>query len=297
MDNSMKLGGLGGLVLLCLIGGCGTFGCETVEPGMVGIKVNFWGSNRGVDDYKITTGRVIYNRFTEKVYEFPTYMQNVVWTKDVNEGSPTDEAISFNSVEGESLNADVALSYAFKDERITNIFVGLRQDASYIKHNYMRSKVRDALTRHAGKYKAIEIIGSKRDVLLKETLLDLESELGDDFTFDMLAFVGEIRVSARVKDAISLTIESSQKAIEAENKVKQITAEAQQAVEKAKGLAEAKMLQAKAEADANEILTKSLSPTLLQYEMIKLWDGKLPNTLLLGEKSLLPTLDLAEQNK
>lgn len=57
--------------------GCGT----TIPAGEVGIKVNQWGKKRGVQDYPILTGRVMFNPITEDVIKFPTYRQNRVWTK------------------------------------------------------------------------------------------------------------------------------------------------------------------------------------------------------------------------
>ena len=39
----------------------GCFGCTYVPPGFVGVKVNLYGNQRGVSDYPIVTGRVLYN--------------------------------------------------------------------------------------------------------------------------------------------------------------------------------------------------------------------------------------------
>src|SRR3989344_2786291 len=71
------------LALTLMVGVFGNInGCTKVEPGYVGIKVNQYGSQRGVEDFPIVTGRVLYNPFTEDVYKFPTFLQNVVWTQN-----------------------------------------------------------------------------------------------------------------------------------------------------------------------------------------------------------------------
>ena len=44
-------------------------GCTTIPPGSVGILVNKYGSNRGVQDYTTTTGYVTYNPFSTSVIE------------------------------------------------------------------------------------------------------------------------------------------------------------------------------------------------------------------------------------
>ena len=259
--------------LLCLL--LTAIGCTRVDPGNIGIKVNLYGSNKGVDNVTLSTGRVWYNPITEDIYTFPTYMQNAVWTKDRIEESPEDESITFNSIEGAVINADIAVSYQIIAENVPDIFVELRQDSDYIKNTYIRSKTRDAFSRHSSKMKVVDIFGSKKEELLNVVKQDLQENL-HGFKFDMVTFIGGLRVDPLVEQSISATIQATQKAIEAENKVKQSSAEAQQKVEEAKGLAESILLEARARAEANETLTKSLSPQLLQYEALQKWDGILP---------------------
>jgi regulator of protease activity HflC (stomatin/prohibitin superfamily) len=266
-------------------------GCTRVEPGNVGIKVNLYGSNKGVDDITLATGRVWYNPITEDIYTFPTYMQNGVWTRDEIDDSPEDESITFNSVEGAVINADIAVSYQIIPESVPSIFVELRQDSNYIKNVYVRSKTRDSFSRHASKMKVVDIFGAKKEELLSAVKEDLQTNM-PGFKFDMITFIGGLRVDPLVEQSISSTIQATQRAIEAENKVKQSTAEAQQKVEEARGLAESILLESKARAEANEMLTKSLSPALLQYEALQKWDGILPKVT--GE--VVPFISVDEKN-
>jgi len=221
-------------------------------------------------------------------------MQNAVWTKANDEGSPTDESVTFNSSEGAMVNTDIALSYQMDPEKIPNIFVNLRQDADYITHTYMRGKARDALNRLSSEVKVTEIFGSGKQKLLLDTKKELERELGDlGFKIDMIAFIGQMRVDPIVEQSINMTISASQKAIEAQNKVLQSKAEADQKIEDARGEAESISLVAKAKADANRLLTESLSPPLLQYEALQRWDGILPKVT--GES--IPFIQIAEPTK
>lgn len=256
------------------------YGCDVIEPGHVGIKVDLYGENKGVQSYTLRTGAIWYNRFSEKVYEFPTYMQNAVWTADLNEQSPTDESVTFNSSEGAVVNTDIALSYQIEKDKIPDIFVELRQDAEYITRVYMRGKVRDAVNRIASTMRVTDIFGEGKQKLLLAARQELEKELGHKgFTIDMIAFVGEMRVDQKVLESINMTISASQKAIEAQNKVLQSKAEADQKIEEARGEAESISLVAKAKADANKILTESLSSDLLLYEALQRWDGVVPKVV------------------
>lgn len=251
-------------------------GCGYVGPGYVGVKVNLYGTNRGVDNMTIVTGRVWYNPMTTEIHEFPVFMQNLVWTKDATEGSPNDESISFNSKEGAALNVDVGVSYQFRPESVTHVFNELRKDADDISRHYLRTKVRDVLNRHSVNYTAVEIYSDGKNQLLTDVKTDLDSLLGKHFVFDTVTFVGKVRGDASVEQSINRTIQATQMAIEAENKVRQIEAEAKQKIAEAQGKAKSILAVAEAEAQANTLITESLSPQLMNYKAIEKWDGIMP---------------------
>ena len=52
----------------------------------------------------------------------------------------------------------------------------------------------------------------------------------------------------------------------------------------AKGQAECQLTKAKAEAEANELVAKSITAELIQWQAIEKWDGKLPSAMM-GDKS------------
>ena len=89
---------IGALIVVAMAGGC----CEVVPPGHVGIKVNNYGNNRGVESYPIQTGAVWYNPVTTRVFSYPTSIITAIWSKDTAEGRPVDESITFNTAEGTS---------------------------------------------------------------------------------------------------------------------------------------------------------------------------------------------------
>src|SRR5262245_21891316 len=92
--------------LICAFGILFLTGCTFIEPGYVGIKVNSFGNQKGVEDFPLQTGRVPYNPFTESIYEFPTFMQNRSWTLDNREG------FTFSTKEGAKIAASVGLNYS-----------------------------------------------------------------------------------------------------------------------------------------------------------------------------------------
>lgn len=261
--------------------------CTKVEPGYVGIKVNQYGNQKGVADFPLQTGMVTYNIFTTDVYKFPTFRQNVVWTKNSTEGSPSDDSVTFNSIEGSVVNADIALSYSLKPEMVPLVFVTFRKDIEHITHIYIRSEVRDAISRHASNMKVIDIFGGQKQALLEAVKKDLNERLGAvGFEFEMVSFVGGLRCDENVMRSINATIEATQLAISAQNKIVQAKAEADQAIETARGRSQSVVIEAQAryeamqlEAKGNNELTKSLTSELIRYRTIEKWNGTPPQVM------------------
>jgi regulator of protease activity HflC (stomatin/prohibitin superfamily) len=280
--------------------GCG---CNTVEPGYVGVKVPYYGDAKN-QDYQLVRGVVWYNGFTERIYEFPTFLQSVVWTKDTNEGSPTDESVTFNSAEGEGVNVDVAFSYTIPEDKVSDIFKKQRKEIRELTHIFLRSEVRDSIVLHGSRYKIIPLIGLDKEKLITEVKADLIKKLGPQgYEINAISFVGKMRVDPKVEASISATITQLSKTVEAENKIKQSEAEARQSVAVAKGKADAEVQEAEgkakarvtiaeAEAKANTLVQKSLTPEVLEFNMLKQWDGKLPQVMGGGVSPFVNLKDL-----
>ncbi|MBK6530830.1 MAG: hypothetical protein IPF99_14825 [Deltaproteobacteria bacterium] len=266
----------------------GSASCARVDPGHVGIRVKLAGSARGVQDAPIVTGWVAYNPLTEMVVEFPTSVQNIVWSKDVHEGSPADESITFASSEGVSVNADVGLAFHVEAQRAPRLYARFRQrDVLVLAHGYVRNVVREALNEGAAVMPVQQIYGAGKTRLLNESLQRVVQRLGDDgFVIDQLTFNSALRLPDNVVAAINRAMEATQNAIQAENRVRQTRAEAEQAVaqarvaaaaprQRAQGEGDALLIRARAEAQANEIIRLSMNRDVIAYRQLERWDGHL----------------------
>jgi regulator of protease activity HflC (stomatin/prohibitin superfamily) len=263
------------------------FSVEYVGPGYVGIKVNLYGSDRGVDQSNITTGYVWYCRWTTKVYEYPTFLQRTVFTKDINEDSPTNEEINFGSKEGMQVFADIGLNYQIPAEHANKLFVKIRGDEKAVRQ-YLKGKMRDAISSVASEMSINEIYGEGKMRLLAEAKKMLETNTDNEIDIDMLGFVSALRLPDNVQESIDATIRAKQKAIEANNKIEQTKAEAQQQIEEARGKSEAVILAANKQAEANITLAKSLTPELIKWKALEKWNGTLPQVV--GEATPLINL-------
>src|SRR6516164_1380049 len=126
--GSLRLVGYGIALILGLVVLFSLVSVTRIGAGQVGVEVNLAGSQRGPADIPVRTGWVFYSPLKTQIIDFPTYVQTVKWTRDVNEGHPLNEELVFNSKEGQEVRADVSLSYAIDALKVPEFYVKYRTD-------------------------------------------------------------------------------------------------------------------------------------------------------------------------
>jgi regulator of protease activity HflC (stomatin/prohibitin superfamily) len=240
--------------------------CERIDAGHVGVKVNQYGDNKGVDDVVAVTGMVFYNPITTKVYEFPTFIQHKEYKGD--------NSFIVNSKDGSEFSVSPIMNYSVQREKVPAIFSKYRRPLEDIEEGFLKTAVYDAFRLATNKYTADELI-SNRAVFEVEVrrLLD-NSLLKEGFVINQ--FTSNLVYPETFKRSIEAKNNAVQAALRAENEVKTAEAQAKIKVATAEGNAQALLTSAKAEAEANSLKQKTLTPLLLQLEYINKWDGKLP---------------------
>jgi len=280
-----RIGIIAALVVILLMPlGVLLFCSSVIEPGWVGVKVNMYGGNKGVNNMPVVTGRVFYNPLTTILYRYPTFMKTINWTASAHEGAPVDESMAFNSVEGALVRVDVSLAFTLDSAKVPSILKKFRQDITGISNVYLRSQVRDSLSRHASKMPIVKIYGEGKAELLKQVTDDLSTRLGaDGFQVNMVSFVSDLRLDSQVSESIVAAITATNKAVAAENKIRETKAVATQQIESARGEAESARVKAEGQAKANALLTNSLTSIMVDWQRIQnqkaaieKWDGKQP---------------------
>ena len=279
-------------VVLLGVFALGLTGCTRIEPGYVGIKVNQAGSGKGIEEYPIQTGWVWYFPPTTRVYEYPTFQQNVVWCASHTEGKAVDESISFNCKGGAAITADVSMSGRFVQAKVPTIFVKFRAEPDAIVHGYLRNEVRDALGRIAATYDPMEVIGDKRGEFLDKIKAEVKLRCGDWWEVDYITFANKLIVDPKIEAAINAIIAQKQSTMASELKVSQTRAEADQAaataegakrvkIANAEGEAEATLKKAKAQAEAINLLGNALAnnPTVIAWNAVQQWNGVSPQVV------------------
>lgn len=275
LENSGKtaLGIMGAISLFIFL----VTGINRVPPGHVGIKVNLLGDAKGVVAEELGTGIHFLNPITKDMYLFPIFQQNYVWTQDKREESPTDESFTFQTKEGLQINTDMGITLHLERNKVPLLFQTYRKGINEITTVFLRNHVRDALNKHASSLNVEDIYSTKKNDFLDAVKKDVSNAVAEKgIIVDNIYIIGAFRLPKQVVDALNSKIEANQRAQQRENEVKESAAQAQKEIEKAKGEAQAILTVAQAQAKANEILSKSLTPNLIEYKKIEKWSGTLP---------------------
>lgn len=211
------------------------------------------------------------------MFLFPTFTQNHVWTQSKTEGSPNDDSVTFQTMEGLSVNTDLGVSYSVNPEKVTDLFQKYRKGIDEITEVYLRNTVRDAFVFAASSKPVEYVYGSGKAKLVEEVEKHVREQMAPaGINVERIYLVGELRLPQQVLHALNAKIEATQRAEQRENEKREATAMAQKKIEEAKGDAESIKLRSIAQAEANKILSQSLTLPLVQYKMIEKWDGMMP---------------------
>lgn len=133
-------------------------GCDRVEPGNVGIKVNKLGDDKGVGEV-VGVGRY-WTGWNTEVYIFPTFKQMKTY----------DEPFNFQMSDGTTIGYHIGVAYKVDPSKVTTVFQTYRKGVDDITDTDLRQKIADALNRLASKMTTDKFIDGGKSELLDSAL-------------------------------------------------------------------------------------------------------------------------------
>ena len=249
--------------------------CDKVPTGNVGVKVYLLGSDKGVDSEVLTPGRY-WIGFNQELYLFPTFTQTYTWEKT------NYQEINFQTIEGLEVSSDVGIIYHVDPNKVTEIFQKYRKGIEEITDTYLRNVVRDSLMRQSSVLPIETVYGKGKADLISSVQEDVTEQVKDiGIIIEKIYFAGELRLPSAVTGSISSKIQATQIAQQRQNEVATAKAEADKAIEAARGDAESLRLRTEAEANAIRIKGAALAqnPKVIELEAINKWDGSVPQIM------------------
>jgi len=257
---------------------------DRVSPGYVGIRTYQRGDKAGQSEV-LGVGKHSFVWATSTVV-FPTFRQNYVWTQDPTEGSKRDESIKF-AIEGMEIGVDIGIEFSVIPDSVAVVYAEYRKTLDELTAGPLRNYIRDAITFATKDYNSVEefITGN----LLTVIVSDAAKQVKDHFRtkgidISKVYIIGKPHYPPKIVAEIENKVMKVQQAAAKENEVREAEAQAKINEAKATGEARAKeisaetnarivKLNADAEAYANEKISRSLTPLLLEDKKINKWNG------------------------
>ena len=240
-------------------------GCTTIDSGDIGIKFHKWSTSS--EDYGGVEGTckgfVFYNRYLTKIFTYPTYTQRKNY-----------EPFNVNAKDASIFQMDPTIAYRINPAKAPDIFVKYRVGIEDLENGYIRTCIYEAYRTCANKYTSDSLMANRAN-FESDVRARLESSLMDE-GFIVEEFTSQITPPASLTQIINEKNAAIQSALKSENLVKEAEAKAKIEVAEAEGKAKAMKVKADAEAYYNKTIAESLSPMIIQEDMLEKWDGKLP---------------------
>jgi len=254
------------LIIGIIISAVNPFSLERVDAGHLGLKVNLTGDARGVSDYTYKTGWVVFNNWTEKLYEFPTFQQHI----DYNPQTVITKG-------GFSAEIKPSFNYALVPATVGDMFQNLRLPIREVEQGWLKTAIVGSVNDVANKW-AVDSIFNHRELFESSIVLECNKRISKWFT------VSQLRTNITPPPALQSAIEAKTKALQdvqvAENQKQVAIADALRKIAIARGDSAQLVIQAAGEAEAMRKKQLTLTPLYIEYLKIQQWDGKNPTTVL-----------------
>ena len=235
---------VGSLIVLIILF---NFPLGTIGAGERGVRLRFG----AVDGTAVGEGLYFRVPFIESVKTMDVKVQKY----EVEAGAASKDL--------QTVSSKVALNFHISPESVTSTYKNIGMD---YQSRIIVPAVQESVKASSAKFTAEELI-TKREEVREEIKLILKSKLSDDgIIVDELNIVN-FEFSESFDQAIEAKVTAEQNALASKNKLEQIKYEAQQAVESAKGRAEAQRIEGQALQN---------NPQVLELRAIEKWNGILP---------------------
>lgn len=283
-----------GFVIVVLII-CGFKCTERIPAGYVGVVYNM---NGGIEKDVLRQGWKLVSP-TKTITLYSIALEQSYMTKDDVGDSPNDESFEIPTKEGASLEADVAFSYSFDEERVSEVFTRFRgQDGKEILNSFIKPKMQAWIKEETSAFSMIDIVSKQRGrvnatitermqqrfdkygiIIDNVALADIRPDKDTDKAIKKKIKAQEELETAKVTaetDKVNAERDKAVALINAEKEKETAVINAEKAKIKAEGDAEAKRIAAEAEAEANKKVAASLTSELIESKKIEKWNGTVP---------------------
>lgn len=243
------------LVLGLVLAGCSP---HVVEAGTVGVRVN-WGA---VQPSAMPEGLYWRTWFKTRIVNLDARVQK------------KETRASASSRDLQVVTTIIALNYRLDPAQATSIYQSIG-DLPQVDQNIIDPVLQEAVKTATARYNAEELITKRPEV--KQAITDYVTRVLSASHVQVVDLnIVNFEFAEQYQQAIEAKQVAEQKALAATNDLRRIEVEAKQNEAIAQGKANAALIQARAEAERQELLRQTITPELVQWEAIQKWNGQMP---------------------
>lgn len=195
---------------------------------------------------------------------------------------------SASSKDLQVVSAVIALNWRIDPTQAPVIYSTIGQ-VDMVQLNVVGPVLQEAVKVATARFTADELI-TKRPEVKKAIHEYMTQALAESHIVVSDLNIVDFQFDNKYQQAVEAKQVAEQLALTAENDLRRIEVEAKQAEAQAQGRANAALIEARAEAERQQLMRAQLSPDLVKWEAIRKWDGKLPTVA--GESGMLIDLGL-----
>jgi len=237
-------------------------GCERIDAGNVGIKVNNAGGERGISKTEYVTGWVFYSRFISRIYEFPTFQQHKEYDPFV-----------VPSKGGTIFTVHPSFNYNLNPGEVGAMFQTFRLPLNQLEEGYLKNAVSVTIREVTNTF-TVDSILNNLSLYDAAIVGGLNKKLAPFFTVS--TFTSGLQPDEKLAATIAAKADAIQQALRIENEQKAIRAKAENDIIEAKRDSAVLVIGALSEARAIKEKQNALTPEYVEYQKVLKWDGKLP---------------------
>lgn len=262
----LRLGKLG--ITAILGGGLLISSISTVPANHVGIVFNK--VSGGIQEESLSPGWKFHLPFAESIYDVSTYTHTLLLKPGVDDdGNGFDDTIRTQTRDGQSLATQADVQYRVQPEDAHEVFEQFHSSERNVRQNIqvkLPPIIQRGVERVTTKYDVVEILGEKRSTVQEEIEKSVSEELAKyGITLQSFTLV-DTDAGDAIEQAIADEAVAQQRVQTAKQQQEKQKVENQINLEKAQAEAEQLMIRAKGEADANRLISESVSGDLIGYK-------------------------------
>ena len=263
----MKKAILGVTALIVVVGGIlACMSATFVGQGEVGVVYT---ASSGVKEETLSPGLHFTSPFA-KIKDFPVSQQQLVLSNnpsDYNSNNHADWHVDAPA-DGGMVSLNMTINYNFMADRVVDLYTKFNgMDGDAIVENMVQNSIVAYIKEVTPQYSVMDIYSDKRSEVSKAITDYLNSKLNDEYGINVSnALIIDVQLDDSLKAKVQAKEQAKQDAEKAE--LDKQTAIAQAETDKVKAESEAAVAieKARGEAEANRLLSESITPELIQMK-------------------------------